>query len=191
MQEEAASAHEPVHIDLTQTLSRSWATFARRPGTHLAAFVIVLGGGLLTLGLAGAPLLVGYLRMIERLRRDEPAEVGDVLEGLSSFAPAFVAGAVTTAAVVAGSVLIVLPGVVVAVVWSYGLWFVALEGQGGVQALASSWRLARRQASSLVLLLLAAAGLNLLGALVVVGVLVTGPLALIFLTHGFRELTET
>lgn len=188
--EEEAATREHAHIDLPKMMARSWALFARQPGTHLVAFIIVLVGGLLTLGLASAPLLVGYLRMIERMRRDESVEIGEVLEGLSSFAPAFVAGGITAAAVAAGAALIVLPGVVVAVVWSYGLWFVALEGQGGLEALGSSWELARRQASSLVLVLLAAVALNLLGALVVVGVLITGPLAIIFLTHGFWELVE-
>jgi hypothetical protein len=182
---------EPAHIELMSLLSASWTLFKQRPGTHILAFLIVVFGGALTLGLAAAPLLVGYLRMIDRMRRGESAEVGEVLEGLSSFTPAFVAGLITAVAIAIGSALIVLPGVVVAVVWSYGLWFVALEGQGAIDALASSWAIARRQASSLLLVLLAAVALNFLGGLVVLGVLVTGPLALIFMTHGFRELTQT
>jgi hypothetical protein len=187
---EESASRESTHIELTSLLSDSWTLFKQKPGTHILAFLIVVFGGVLTLGLAAAPLLVGYLRMIDRMRGGQSAELGEVLEGLSSFAPAFVAGLITAVAVAIGSALIVLPGVVVAVVWSYGLWFVALEGQGAINALASSWGLARRHASSLVLVLLATVALNFLGGLVVVGVLVTGPLGLIFMTHGFRELNQ-
>ena len=187
---EVEEAREPAHIDLMSLLSRSWALFVQRPGLHIVAFLMVTAGGLLTLGLAAPPLLVGYLRMIERMRNGESPEIGDVFEGLSSFAPAFVVGLLTILAVVVGAALIVLPGVVIAVVWSYALWFVALEDQGALEALGSSWRIARRQASSLVLVLLAAVALNFLGGLVVLGVLITGPLALIFMTHGFRELAQ-
>ena len=183
-----SAASEPTHIDLARLVSSSWSLFVARPGTHVLAFLVVVCGGALTLGFAAAPLLVGYLRVIDRLRRDEDAELGDVLEGLSSFAPAFLCGLITAAAIAIGAALIVLPGVVVAVVWAYGLWFVALRDKSATDALAASWGIARANTSSLVLVLLTAVALNFVGGLLVVGLLVTGPLALIFMTSGFAEL---
>jgi len=152
----------------------------------VAALSVALGGAI-TLGICLGPLLVGYLRIIDRQARGEAVELHQVLDGMASFAPAFLTWFLLTAAFVIGSAL-VLPGVVVAFVWAYALWFVALRNLAPTEALRASFRLARAHVGPVLLLLLAAAALNFLGAVVVVGVLVTLPLALILLTLGFAAL---
>jgi hypothetical protein len=178
----------PMHIDLASIVRQSWGIFAQRPHVHLLAFLVVILGGMLTLGLAMAPLLAGYIRMVDRAAHGEPVGVGDVLDGLSTFVPAFLTGLVTVAGVAAGSALIVLPGLALAVIWAYGLWFVALEQSGVLAALGGSYRLARANVGSLLLILLVVVALNVAGSLVVVGVLASAPLSIILMTLGFAEL---
>ena len=85
--------------------------------TVILGFLAAIVGGVLTLGFAMAPLMVGYIRMLDRASRDETVDVSEVLDGMPTFVPAFLVALITTSAVVIGSIFVVLPGVVVAVVW--------------------------------------------------------------------------
>ena len=173
---------------MRELLADAWRLFADNPGLHITSALFVLLGSVLTLGLAAAPLVVGYIRLVDRVRRGEPGEAREVLDGLAHFGAAFITGLIQTVAVLAGAVIVVLPGLVVACVTAYALWFVALQDLPPLSAIGAAWDLARRNAPSLLLILLMTVALNLVGALVVVGLLVTLPLSLLLMTVGFHHL---
>jgi len=177
-------------LDLKRLLSRSTHMFFEEPVTYLLAGLLLLLGSLLSLGVLAGPLLVGFIRMADRHRREEPIEVGQVMEGIQLFAPATLAVLIFLLGTGLASLLVVLPGVVLAFMWSHTLFFVALRQQQTIEALSASWKLARSHAGTLLLLWLSILAITLLGSLVVVGVLVTTPLCLILITLSFHELTE-
>ncbi len=177
-------------LDLVALVKRSWSLFAARPLLHVLAALIVMLGGALTLGIALGPLLVGYLRLIDRQARGEEVLLGEVLDGLTHFAPAFVTWLIVTGAVIVASALVVLPGVVVAFVWAYALWFVAIKELKPTEALRASFALARQHVGPLLLVLLATVALNFVGGLIAIGVLVTAPLGLILMTLSFTTLAK-
>jgi hypothetical protein len=185
---DGSTSAAPANLDLLVLGRAAWSQLARRPGTYVVAWLCLLAGTVVSLGIAGPALLVGLIRLIERDRRGEPVAIGHMLDGFAAFSPALLAGAALLAGTVLGSLLIVLPGLAVAVMWAFAPWFVALDGQRGATALRSAWALARDHLGSVLLVLVAVAGLNILGGVVVVGLLVSGPLGLIFMTLCFHEL---
>ncbi len=178
----------PAPLDLVSLGRDAWQLFVRQPAAHIGAFAIVLLLGTITAGLLTPALLAGYIRVVDRARRDEPVHATHVFDGLALLAPTLLVGLIYVVAVALGSLLILLPGVVIAVGWCYALWFVALEGHQTGAALRAAWALARQQTGSLLLLLVAVVAANLVGGLFVVGALLSGPLALIALTLAFDQL---
>jgi hypothetical protein len=176
------------HIDVRQLIGDMWRLFGDHPGLYVAGALLVFVGSVLTVGIASAPLLVGYVRLVDRVRRGEPGEAKETLDGLASFSPAFITCLIQTLAIALGATLVVLPGLVIACATAYALWFVALHDLEPLPAIGASWDLARRNAPSLLLILLLSVALNLVGALTVVGLLASLPLSLILMTLGFHQL---
>lgn len=175
-------------IDVQALLKQAWELFLAAPVQHVLAFLVLCVGGGITLGLAAGPLLVGYLRLVDKQTKGESFSVGNILDGLNDFAPALVAWIVLTGGVILGTMFIVLPGAIVLFVWSYCLWFVAIKNQSATEALRSSWNLVKTDPGSVLLILVVVVGMNFIGGLCVVGVLVTAPISLIFMTLGFNRI---
>lgn len=183
-----AAGDEPAGLYILELMAKTWELFRAQPLTYVAAAAILIAGGVLTFGILLAPLAVGFITMTSRHLRGEEIEAGQILEGMQNFGHALVAGVLIGAGVAAGTVALVIPGAVLAVLWSFTLHFVALEKQSALGAMGASWRLCRRHVGSVLLVLLTSVALSFLGSLVVVGVLISTPLALILLTFSFNEL---
>jgi hypothetical protein len=177
-------------VDIAGLVKRSWGLFAQKPLEHILASLIVAVLGTLSLGVLIGPLAVGQIRMIDKQRGGEDIRVQDVFSGFSSFAPAFVATLVFVVGVSIGLVLLVVPGVVLAVVWAFSLWFVALQRASATEALADSWELLKGNRTSVLLVLAVIMLLNVLGTAVLPATLLTAPLSFIFATLAFHEMED-
>jgi hypothetical protein len=183
------SAPRPTPFDLKELFKASWDLFAAKPIEHIVAAAVIYVVGILTLGIMLGPLLVAYIRMIERQRRGEPIEPGQLFEldglGMTAFATALLVGW----AFVCGLVVFVLPGLLALLAWGFSFWFIAVDRQGTIAAMASSWRLLNRHTGNVVvvwviLLVLESAGFGSL----ILGCVITLPLATLFATVAFSEL---
>jgi uncharacterized membrane protein len=95
----------------------------------------------------------------------------------------------TTLIIIAGFILLIVPGVIA----SLGLVFVAYtvvdRGAGPISALQESWRITNGHKWRLFLLGLALIGINIVGTLaLLVGLLVTLPVTWLAVTHAYRTL---
>jgi len=91
--------------------------------------------------------------------------------------------------VLVGLFLFIVPGVIAAVALGLSLYFVVDRGKGPIEALKESFRITNGHKWQLFLLILALVGINLLGFLaLVVGLLVSGPVSWLALTHAYRTL---
>ena len=90
-----------------------------------------------------------------------------------------------------GFLLLVVPGVIASLGLCFVLYIVIDRGAGPINALKESWRITKGNKWQLFLFVLALIGLNLLGLLLlIVGVLVTGPVTWLALTHAYRTLSS-
>src|ERR1700744_4015100 len=78
-------------IDIVALARRAIALVAADPLVHVGAGVLLVAGSLLSLTIAAGPLLVGYIRLVERARRGEPIDFVHLGLGFERPAAAFLA----------------------------------------------------------------------------------------------------
>lgn len=90
-----------------------------------------------------------------------------------------------------GTILCILPGIAVAIFSAFVYYFTLDKEQDAITAIKSSWSLVAKNFGSVLLLLLALFGINILGFLVCfVGLLVTIPLSYIAVAYAYRRLVD-
>lgn len=172
-------------LNLQHITRETWRLWRAEPIVHGVVTLIVLGVGTLTLGIAVGPLLVGYIRLIVRQAAGESVRVSDLASARQDLLWSIVTWLVIVCSTALASLVVVLPGVVLGVLWSYALWFVAIEHAPPWHALVGSWRLTLAHVGPTLVVALTAVALNMVGVLLVVGVLISLPLAVIAMTLSF------
>ena len=177
-------------IDIVPLFRQSWDLFVQKPVEHIVGALVVALLGSLTCGLLLGPLLVGYIRMVDKQRCGQAIAINDVFGGFDVLGASLLTAVIFTIAAAIGFALLVIPGLFIMAAWGFAMWFVALRGAGVGSSLGAAWELCKRRSGPVVLVLLIAAILNGLGAMVGFGNLLTAPLGTIFLTLSFLKLTE-
>ena len=199
--------HEPYIPDLSigHLFSRSWALFKENLGLVVGAYVVyLLITGLLSdpdldgdrsnlLGLVGfvvtGPLTAGLYALMLHVQRGEPAAFADLFSGFQEFGRAFGVYVLYSFAVVIGLILLIVPGVILAI----GLWpalYLVMDNDFGViDTLKEAWAMTdgyRLQLFGLgfVLLLLSLAGMLVF----FVGFFFAGALATLIAAAAYEEL---
>ena len=96
-------------------LSGAWGTFKKNILTHVVCTLLVMVVAGISAGLLVGPMVVGYMRLIERESRGEAVQIGDVFRGFDDFVPAFVAGLISSLVVSLGFMLCFIPGLLVGI----------------------------------------------------------------------------
>lgn len=178
-----------MNLDINALASETWKQFTAKPAEHILVGLAFGVLALFSLGILVGPLYVGWLRMCEKQRRGENIQVGDLFQGFDAFGPAFACSVLMLIGLVIGFAMFIVPGFVLLAAWTFAYHFIALRGQGGLQALGSSWRLFRAQlgpvlTTFVLVMLVAGAG----GTIFPAGLLTT-PLTVIFTNLVFQQLT--
>lgn len=191
------------NLSIGYLFSRSWPRFKENAALLIGAFAVyALIVGIGTGGQEGqgllevvafvitGPMLAGLYWMMLEVQRDEPAEFTDLFAGFSEFGRALGVYFLYSIAVVIGLVLLVVPGVVLAV----GLWpalYLILDDDLGVtDTLSKAWDMTRGHRWRLFALGVALSFFVLLGLLaLIVGVFVTGALAALVSAAAYEELS--
>ena len=168
-------------------LSGAWGIFKNNAVTHVVCTFLVMAVTSLSAGLLAGPMIVGYLRMVERETRGEPVQIGDIFRGFDDFVPALVAGLISSLVVSLGFMLCFIPGLLIMALPPVALYLVARGERDGVAAFNQAWSLVTKNLGSaffcsLVLGIVGSLGFVLCG----VGALLTLPLSMIgsyFLAH--------
>lgn len=189
-------------LSLGHLFGRSWPRFKENAALLIGAFAVyalIVGigsGGQDAPGLieivafiVTGPLLAGLYWMMLRVQRDEPVEFSDLLAGFREFGRALGVYVLYSLAVVIGLILLVVPGLVLAV----GLWpalYLVLDDDLGVtDTLSKAWAMTKGHRWRLFALGVVLFFFTLLGLLaLIVGVVVTGALATLVSAAAYEEL---
>jgi hypothetical protein len=174
--------------NISDILARAWKLFTDKPAEHIITGLLVSVLGAMTLGILFGPLLVAYIRMIDRQRQGETININEVFSGFDAFVPSFLVTLVIGICAFFGMLMLVLPGILVLLIWSFALWYVALRGESTVGALSASWSLCKAHVGPVLVVFLTFMVLNAAGSAVLFGALFTFPFALIVHTIAFRDL---
>lgn len=189
-----------------------WETFKKRPLLIIGAFVIAflisgISSSLLDPG-EGAPVTLSTVLMglasaiigifVEiglttfSLRAHDSVETVGLkdLWNPKPFLYYFAGQIVVGFAVIVGLILLVVPGIIVALACMFSSYLIIDKGRGPIEALKESFAMTKGHKWQLLLLVLAIIGLNILGLIaLVVGLLVTIPVSMLAVVHAYRTLS--
>lgn len=156
---------------------------ADRMGEAAGLLVFIVGVVLYVL------VMVGFVDLSLKAVDDRPLAIGNLFSRADRLVPYLLASILWVLGVAVGTVLLVIPGIIVFVMWYFYDWEVVGEGAGPVEALGRSFALTKGHRVQVFLFVLALVGVNLLGLLaLLVGILVTIPLSMIASAHVYRRL---
>lgn len=202
----AEQLYEP-DLEVSSLFSRAWTVFRAHLGITIAVFLIysLLTGSpsfwdgegwfsgfsdLIQFAIAG-PITAGTYMFALRLVRGEESDLGEMFRGFQVFGRAFAVFVLYTAMVVVGLVFLIVPGIYVAVAFMPAMYLVLDDDLGIIETLQKAWAMTDGRRGSIFIVLLAIAGLNLLGLLAfLVGVLFTGALSLLIAAALYDELAR-
>ena len=91
--------------------------------------------------------------------------------------------------VMLGLILLIVPGIIVALAFMFSSYLVVDKHRGPIEAIKESMRTTKGHRMQLFLLVLAIIGINILGLLaLVVGLLVSIPVSMLAIVHAYRKL---
>jgi uncharacterized membrane protein len=154
----------------------------------LLGLIFVALNGLVPMILQG-PLMAGFhIYCIKRIL-GRPAEFPDLFKGFNFFVPTLVASLVISLFVFGGSLLCVIPGLVLAAMYKFTFLFIVDKRMDFWPAMQASHAVVRNDYFGFTMFLLLMALVNFLGVLCcVVGVLITIPVTLAAITIAYQEL---
>lgn len=154
----------------------------------LMALVMMVVAGAVPLILQG-PMMVGmHIVFIQRLM-GKKADFNDLFQGFHFFVPSLVATLLISVFVGVGLFLCIVPGLIVAAIYQFTYLFIADRKMDFWPAMQASHALVKKDYFGFTLLLLAFAGLHILGTLACfIGLLVTIPIQYAALTVAYKEL---
>ena len=182
---------EPVNLEsfVQRCFEQAWDLFKKDVVLYLLSGLIVLIIGGVTLGILMGPLVVGFIQIIRRRQKGEMPTAGEVFAGMQSFLPAFLATLILGVAVILGSMLFVLPGLIVAYIGMFTFHFIAFKNAPVGTAIAGSFGLIKDQFAATLVLFVIVGILNGLGGAIMFGSFLTFPFGLLVLTVAFEKLT--
>jgi len=178
--------------DIGVCLSAGFSGMKRNPVTHIVATLLVGIVGGVTAGLLTGPMVVGYMRMIQKEEEGGKAEVADVFKGFDDFVPALLAVLLSSIIVSIGFMLCVLPGLLMIALVPTAAYLVATGEKDGINAIKRAFAAIKENLlgsviCSLVLGIVGSLGTILCG----VGVILTMPIAVIGMYHMAKQITST
>lgn len=199
-------------VKIGEYFSRGWEIFkAKAPLFILFTFVLVLiqvvisvlpfplgarsedgpGGGILNLAfnIVAPALSAGYYFVAFQLARGRSAVFNDFFQGFNKFLPIFLTALVSTILTAIGFVLLILPGIYLAIAYLFAQPLVIDKNADFWQAMETSRKLITKKWFSFLGLMLLIFLLNLAGAMLLgVGLFVTLPLSMCIITAAYEDI---
>jgi len=154
----------------------------------LSGLILVFVSGFSLFVLLG-PLMVGFVQLVRRRRRAQPAEMAQIFEGLQRFGTSFLLMLVIGIAMVIGSMLFFLPALAVGLVVMFAFQAVIYKDAGVIEALKTSFELVKTNFIAALVLFVVLLVLNSVAGAVLIGMVITLPFSLVATTIAYEKLT--
>lgn len=175
-------------VDMGACISYGWERLKGNPGFMIVSFLVIALAQSFTVGILAGPIMVGFMRGLQKEDQGRQAEIGDLFSAFGDFVPALIAFYVSAFAVVIGFILCIIPGLLLAPMPWIALYLVAAGEKDGMAAVKRAWEIVT---GNLVNLALTSFVIGLVGGLgqlaCGVGVLATMPIAF----GGWYKMAQT
>jgi uncharacterized membrane protein len=169
-------------------ISAGWHMVTADLGNYmLISLIFVLVNSVASIVTQG-PLQAGFHLYCTKKLFNKRAEIGDLFKGFDYFLPAFVAALLIGVFCFAGTLLCIIPGLVVASMYKFTYLFILDKRMDFWPAMQASHDVVKNDYFGFTIFLLAMAGVNILGALCcIVGLFVTVPMSIAAITVAYQE----
>ncbi len=170
-------------------ISEGWQMVKADMGNYiLMALVFSLLNGTVPLILQG-PLMIGFHIFCMKKLLNRPTDFGDLFKGFNFFVPALVATLLISLFVFGGTLLCIIPGLVIAAMYKFTYLFIVDKRMDFWPAMQASHAVTRNDYFGFTMFMLALALVNFVGVLCcIVGVFVTIPISFAAITIAYKEI---
>lgn len=179
----------PPALDIGAALNRAWDVFTKQAVPLIVGYLVYTLVIMVSFGLCAGPMQIGYNRLCLKALRTGDAEIGDVFSGFDQFGPAFLLLLLMGLGIGFGAIFCLVPGLLLAVLWQWAPWLMA-DGDGDLMSCLNRSLEYGRQNLGAVFVFVLVAGLisGAGGALGGLGQLVTAPIGMLMLAHGYDRI---
>jgi uncharacterized membrane protein len=161
------------------------------PVTHIVTSLLIGIVGGVTAGLLTGPMIVGYMRMIQREDEGGKAEIADVFKGFDDFVPALLAVLMSSILVGIGFMLCVIPGLLIMALVPTAAYLVAVGEKDGINAIKRAFDAVKANLVGAFFCALILGFVGSIGGLLCgIGMVLTMPIAFIGMYHMAKQLTD-
>ena len=178
-----------VEVRAGHWIGEGWALVTQDLGNYvLLALVFVVLSSAVPVILQG-PMIAGLHIFTMKKLMGRPAELADLFTGFNYFVPTLVASILIGIFVFCGTLLCVIPGLVVAAMYKFTYLFIVDKRMDFWPAMQASHAVVKRDYVGFTLFLILMALVNILGALCcIVGLLVSIPVTFAAITVAYKEI---
>jgi uncharacterized membrane protein len=135
------------------------------------------------------PLIAGFHIFTMKKLTSRRAEFADLFTGFNFFVPTLVASLVIALFTFAGTLLCLIPGLIVAAMYKFTYLFIVDKKMDFWPAMQASHAIVKQDYFGFTMFLVALAGINILGALCcIIGIFVSLPVTFVAITLAYREI---
>jgi|GEM_PF-1371177 len=173
---------------IESSVSEGWELFRGDLVLFVIATLLVFVISALSLGLCSGPMVVGFIKLVNKRIRGEAGTATDVFDGFSQFGASLIAMILITIGTLIGCLLLVIPGVIFAIATAFTFHAIALDGVSSTAAIGRSYSLVKDNLAPCFVLLLIVVVLNAIGSSVIFGSVFATPFSLIVMTFAYQRL---
>src|ERR1022692_4439658 len=188
----AAAAWTPPAVVVVRAghwISEGWALVTADLGNYVLlalVFAVLSGAGA---GILQGAMIAGLHIFTMKKLMGRPAEFADLFKGFNYFVPTLVASLLIGLFVLCGTILCIIPGLVVAAMYKFTYLFIVDKRMDFWPAMQASHAVVKRDYVGFTLFLILMALVNILGALCcIVGLLVSIPVTFAAITVAYKEI---
>ena len=178
-------------LSIENVLQQGLNLFRKEPGPFILYGIITalaLSNPISGL-LLGGPAAAGYYIVAQRIRQGKKIEISDFFRSLDKFVPLLILHLLISLLVVLGLMLLILPGIYLAISYLFAHFFVWFYDREPYQAIGLSRKVVSGNFGQILLLLLVLAGINLLGFMALgIGILLTMPYSFCVVYAAFDDI---
>lgn len=178
-------------LSIENLLQRGFNLFRRSPGIFIIYGVV----GLFALSnpisglLLGGPVITGYYIVSDLINRNKPVDIADFFRSFDKFMPLLILNLLVSLLIFLGLIMLVLPGIYLAVSYLFTHFFVWFYHVEPAEALRLSRRCVSGNFGQILVLCLVLGAINLLGLLAFgVGILLTLPFSYCVVFAAFDDI---
>jgi uncharacterized membrane protein len=170
-------------------ISAGWNMVTADMGNFaLVSLIFVLVNSVASVVTQG-PLQTGFHLYCVKKMYQKRNDIGDLFKGFDYFLPSFVAALLIGVFVFAGTLLCIIPGLVVAGMYKFTYLFILDKRMDFWPAMQASHDVVKNDYFGFTMFLLAMAGINILGFLCcIAGLLITIPVSIAAITIAYQEI---